>query len=65
MPRLKLVGRILTALAFVLMPYAITLPDGSGTSPRGLVALLGGILVAICTVLVMYGDGEDGSPLPP
>lgn len=65
--RLKLVGRILVAVGALLVGYAFSLPDGSGTSLRGLVGLLAGILGAVGTVLVMYGDGETdgGSPSPP
>ena len=60
-PGLKLVGRVLVAVGLVLMGYAFTLPDGSGTSLRGLVGLTAGLLGAIGTVLTQYGDGE---PVP-
>jgi hypothetical protein len=66
MPRLKLVGRILVAVGALLVGYAFSLPDGSGTSPRALVGLLAGILMAVGNILVLYGDGEGPSPpVPP
>ena len=58
MPGLKLVGRILVSVGLVLMGYTFSLPDGSGTSLRGLVGLTAGLLAAVGTVLVQYGDGE-------
>jgi len=61
----KLVGRILSAVGGLLVGYAFSLPDGSGTSLRGLVGLLAGILLAVGALLIQYGDGGDVSSPPP
>jgi hypothetical protein len=64
MPRLKLVGRILVAVGALLVGYAFSLPDGSGTSARGLAGLLAGILMAVGSILTQYGDGDGRSESP-
>lgn len=59
--RWKLVGRILVALAGSALAGAGLVPDTTVGSPRAVLMLVAGILGAVGTVLVLYGDPSDAS----